>query len=77
MKALRRHLIAELKGTVCACGARKASRQTFCRAQYFRLPAGMRQALYDPMGEGYEEAYQNACKFLGIELPKIEGEVPA
>lgn len=66
----RKELLAELVGTTCRCGARKVARQTFCRAHYFRLPAGMRNALYDGMGQGYEDAYGRAAEFL--HLPGLE-----
>ena len=59
-------ILRELGGTTCACGASKARRQTFCRGDYFRLPGGLRARLYSPVGEGYAEAYQEACTRLGL-----------
>lgn len=50
-------LVRELAGDVCFCGARKTPRQTFCRRHYFALTPMMRAALYNRMGQGYEEAY--------------------
>jgi hypothetical protein len=56
--------VKELVSETCHCGARKQSRNTFCRREYFALPPAMRQALYNRIGEGYEEAYQAARQFL-------------
>lgn len=54
----------ELLGDSCFCGVRKQARQTFCRRHYFALNKPMRQALYAHMGQGYEEAYSAARRFL-------------
>lgn len=56
-----RELIAELKGTVCRCGKAKRSMQTFCQRCYFSLPKELQRRLYDRIGEGYEQAYQDAA----------------
>lgn len=53
-------LVRELAGNRCQCGARKIERQSFCERCYFKLPKGMRLALYGLIGQGYEEAYQAA-----------------
>lgn len=58
-------LIRELGGGVCRCGKQKRRRQTFCRACYYSLPHTMRRALYNLVGEGYEQAYQAAAERLG------------
>lgn len=57
-------LIDELLGNQCRCGSKKKTRQTFCRACYFKLPGRVRASLYNRVGEGYEEAYANAVEFL-------------
>ncbi len=57
-------LVSELNGRECRCGHPKKARQTFCRDCYYRLPRAMRQALYDLVGNGYEEAYEQAAGFL-------------
>jgi hypothetical protein len=59
-----RELIAELAGTTCRCGKLKSPRQTFCRICYFRLAKEMRDALYNGLGQGYEEAYARATDYL-------------
>lgn len=63
-KEERLAMLEELKGQKCYCGARKAKMQTFCRAQYSSLPPRMRSALYQRFGDGYEEAYTKARKYL-------------
>lgn len=57
-------LVRELEGKKCFCGARKAPMQTFCSSDYFALPKDIRNALYNRIGEGYEQAYAEARKFF-------------
>jgi hypothetical protein len=57
-------LYQELMGTTCRCGQPKDSKKTLCSRCYYKLPPVMRMALYQRMGEGYEEAYERASKFL-------------
>ena len=57
-------LIAELQDTKCRCGNQKARGNTFCSGCYYQLPPEMRRALYQRIGEGYEEAYENAAAVL-------------
>lgn len=61
------NLLEELAGKLCRCGGVKASKQTFCRFCYFKLPKAFRSALYKRVGEGYEEAYDAAVKVLEAE----------
>ena len=60
----RCELVKELCGVVCFCGAVKGARQTFCRHHYRSLTRPLRRALYDRLGDGYEEAYDAARKFF-------------
>lgn len=48
----------------CECGRRKISRQSFCRACYKVLPEHLKKALYNRIGEGYEEAHASARSWL-------------
>ena len=59
-----RELIAELQGTACRCGSTKRPKQTFCHTCYYSLSADTRRALYRRVGEGYEEAYDEAIREL-------------
>ena len=59
-----RQLVEELRGTSCTCGMPKKTHQTFCRACYYTLPQNVRSALYDLVGEGYEESYDAALRLL-------------
>jgi hypothetical protein len=70
MKAMpnTRDLLASLSSTVCpACGQLKGSRMTLCRQHYYALPNPMRKALYNRVGEGYEEALAAALDYLGAD----------
>jgi hypothetical protein len=58
-------LVRELQGTVCFCGSKKRSEQTFCYKHYRDLPREKQYALYNRIGEGYEEAYLDARQYLG------------
>jgi hypothetical protein len=57
-------LFNELMGRTCRCGNPKDEKKTFCLACYRKLPPMMRMALYSRMGDGYEEAYAKAAKYL-------------
>lgn len=57
-------LIKELMGTVCHCGKTKHAEHTFCGKCYFSLPRNMRKAIYNRIGNGYEEAYEAATVHL-------------
>lgn len=71
-----REHVQQLRSTTCACTGKKASRQSFCRGCYFRLPPHLRADLYQGIGEGYEEAYAASLRHLGF-AEKNEGAVPA
>ena len=57
-------LIEELRGMWCRCGCRKQSRKTFCGRCFYSLTKEHQAALYQRIGEGYEEAYQAAVEVL-------------
>lgn len=61
---LRRVLIGELMGTTCRCGGPKNRAATFCRLCYYSLVPDLRSDLYKRIGEGYEDAYERACRVL-------------
>lgn len=64
MKA-RQKLLEELRSTQCRCGGEKQEKLTFCVSCYRRLPKEVRDALYKPFGQGYEEAHARAVEILG------------
>jgi hypothetical protein len=50
-------LVQSLRSTTCPmCGKAKKTRQTLCYAEYMALPRALKDALYHPLGEGYEDA---------------------
>jgi len=57
-------LVRELRGIKCRCGKRKTSGQTFCRGCYYSLSPEIRSMLYRRLGQGYEEAYSEAVRYL-------------
>lgn len=61
-----KELIQSLRSTTCpTCGGTKKSRKTLCYGCYKRLPGTTKAALYDLLGEGYEQAVAAAMKHLG------------
>ena len=56
--------IDQLMSEECHCGKPKKPRQSFCRPCYFSLPKYLQHALYQHILEGYEEAYEEAVKWL-------------
>jgi hypothetical protein len=56
--------VQELKSEVCRCGNEKKRGQSFCLSCYRSLPPGLKKALYNRVGDGYEQSYTLACKTL-------------
>jgi hypothetical protein len=54
----------ELRSDGCFCGKEKKPGFSFCYPCYSELPEELRSNLWLKMGEGYEEAYDEAMKFL-------------
>ncbi|MEO0966303.1 MAG: double zinc ribbon domain-containing protein [Planctomycetota bacterium] len=67
-------LIRSLRGRLCpACGKVKRAGQTVCPACWRKLPPAFREPLYDRVGEGYEQAFTDAMRSLGVDEPRFEG----
>lgn len=56
--------LAALLSNECQCSRTKNGHLSFCYKCYARLPRDLQVRLYRRMGEGYEEAYDEAVKFL-------------
>jgi hypothetical protein len=56
--------IKEYKGNECACGKTKRERTAFCYPCFQQLPRTYQMALYQDIGAGYEEAYEDAIQWL-------------
>ena len=56
--------LGQLRSEECLCGKEKKPERSFCYRCFPGLPYEMRQALYRQMGDGYEEAYEAAHKYL-------------
>lgn len=54
----------EFRSEQCQCGLSKQSRRSFCYTCFKRLPEFKQKALFQRFGEGYEEAYDDAVKWL-------------
>jgi hypothetical protein len=54
----------ELNGEECACGAWKRSMFAFCYTCHRSLPEDMKRELWKRIGDGYEEAYNEAISWL-------------
>ena len=65
-----RRLIAELDSNECPCGGWKAKRRSFCGGCFRQLPGSLRLALYNRVGQGYEQAYAEAIEFLSSEAAR-------
>lgn len=62
-----RTLVNSLRCCTCpACRRIKKPAQTLCGACYKKLPAPKRRALYNRVGEGYEQAVADAFNTLGV-----------
>jgi hypothetical protein len=54
----------ELRSEECQCLRRKKSGHSLCWRCYSRLPAELRGRLYRRIGDGYEQAYEEAVTWL-------------
>ena len=61
----------QLKSLDCPCGRKKQSGRSFCYKCYLKLPDNMRRDMFNPIGRGYEAAYDTACKYL-YQTPALE-----
>ena len=59
-------LIRQLAAVECQCSAPTDPRRTFCRKCYYSLPPALRSALYQRLGQGYEQAVDEAEAFLRL-----------
>lgn len=57
--------LRELMSDECLCGVRdKYPKRSFCYRCYSALPRDLRDGLYRRIGGGYEEAFEEAHKYL-------------
>jgi hypothetical protein len=62
----KKFYLQELQSNECLCGDYKNPGKSFCYWCYGRLPKAMKNALYQQIGNGYEEALDEAVKYLGL-----------
>lgn len=53
-----------LMSTECQCGKPKKSKKSVCLTCWRRLPRDLQVDLYSRFGDGYEQAYDAAVRFL-------------
>ena len=58
----------ELMSEQCLCERPKKARYSFCYRCYKSLPFHLQKELYKGLGAGYEEAFEEAVKFLETEV---------
>ncbi len=56
--------IQALKSGQCRCERPKQRGRAFCYKCWLRLPLDLRMPLYRKIGDGFEQAYDNATKYL-------------
>lgn len=54
----------ELRSNECYCGKSKEVGRSFCYTCFKKLPGHLQKPLYNKIGSGYEEAYEDAVNFL-------------
>lgn len=59
-----RFYVRELQSEECQCLRRKLAGHSLCWMCYHRLPAELRGRLYRRIGDGYEQAYEEAVIWL-------------
>jgi len=59
-----RFYLDSLMSNGCLCEGKKQRGHSFCWRCYNELPAQMKRALYRRIGDGYEEAYEDAVTWL-------------
>jgi len=60
--------LKELMSEECACGKPKKPRYSFCYRCYSELPRTLKNRLYDYVGDGYEQAYDESIEYLEINI---------
>jgi len=60
--------VDELMSEQCMCERVKKRHHSFCVRCYRALPSYLQTALYRRIGEGYEEAFDDAVKYLEVNV---------
>lgn len=58
----------ELMGEECLCERSKKSGHAFCYRDFKELPGDLQKVLYRRIGNGYEEAFEDAVNFLEVNV---------
>jgi len=60
--------IKEFASNECLCGKPKKRGFSFCYKCYMALPHDLKRGVYQQLGFGYEEAFDEACEYLQSEV---------
>ena len=63
----RKFYLDTLRSNECQCGKGKKPRYSLCWGCYHELPRELQIALYKPIGNGYEDAYDEAVIYLNTD----------
>lgn len=58
--------LEQIKGDECLCGRTKKPRQAVCFTCWRRLPRDLQRRLYSRLGEGFEEAFDEAAQYIDL-----------
>jgi|GEM_PF-2414849 len=64
--------LTQLRSRECQCGCGKQKGMAFCYRCWMKLPPSARQGLYSKVGNGFEAAYDQACRILADEPQECE-----
>jgi hypothetical protein len=68
-------VVASLRSPLCpSCAGPKKPGQTLCYKEYRRLPHALQNALYDRVGDGYEQALHTALAHLKAQTFHAPGQ---
>lgn len=57
-----------LKGRSCQCGEQKITGRALCTFCDRKIPVWIKQGLYKDLGEGFEQAFEDACRWLNFQI---------
>jgi len=67
VKKYKNPYLDALMSNECYCGAEKKPKKSFCYRCFKKLRRDLQTDLYSRMGDGYEEAYDAAVKWIDEE----------
>jgi hypothetical protein len=62
-----KEILDSFNSNQCMCGKVKKPKMSHCKSCYYKLPHEMRINLYKRFYEGYQEAFIESLKYLGLD----------